>query len=344
MIKIGRLALVGLLFCVSVAAWSDTVLMASHVTSAPSVDGVGTDLAWRTAKPLNVPLDFTPYNPSNGYPGATSTDAVIKAAYTNDKIYFLIKWNDPTKSLERFPWVKQADGSWAQNVDKDSTGHENTYYEDKFAMLWNINSRTFGNAGCAVLCHMNADDVSAGRKYTALPEETVDMWHWKGVRTGPLGQIDDQHIDSNTDPAENSGWGRKGDTKTGGGYYNNAAGGEIRWQNPRTGKVAGDEYWIFDSEKEPFVDTYRTGDKIAGIVIAPFEGPRADIAAEAVWANGSWTLEIERNLVTVGANSETQDVQFTDLTKSYPFGVAAFDNSQINHLFHWNKLTMEFEQ
>ncbi len=83
---------------------------------------------------------------------------------------------------------------------------------------------------------------------------------------------------------------------------------------------------------------------MAGIIVAPFAGPRVDIAAEAVWANGVWTLEISRNLVTVGEDSETQDVQFRDLTKSYPFGVAAFDNSQINHLFHWNKLTMEFEQ
>jgi hypothetical protein len=324
-------------------AWSQNVLVAAHVATSPTIDGIGTDAVWRSSDPLAVRLGYTPYEPSNGYPGVSSTDATLRAAYADGKIYFLIQWNDPTRSLERFPWVKQADGSWVQSQNKDSTGHENTYYEDKFAMLWNINSRTFANAGCAVLCHMGVDSGSAGRKYTS-PEQTVDMWHWKGVRTGPLGQIDDQFIDSNTDPAVNSGWGRAGDARTGGGYYNNAEAGQIRYQNPTTGIVQSDDYWIVDSEKVPFVDTYEPGDKIAGIVVAPFEGSRADIAAEAVWTNGVWTLEISRDLVTVGQNSEVQDVQFRDLTKSYPFGIAAFDNSQINHLFHWNVLRMEFER
>ena len=333
-----------LLLCLAATAWTQNVLVAAHVSSAPTIDGVGMDSVWRSADPLEVSLDYTPYEPNNGYPGATKTDAVLRAAYAGDKVYFLIQWDDPTRSLERFPWVKQSDGSWVQSLNKDSTGHENTFYEDKFAMLWNINSRTFGNVGCAVLCHMGVDEKSAGRKYTSVEGETVDMWHWKGVRTGPLGQFDDQYIDDNTDPSENSGWGRKGDTKTGGGYYNNADAGQIRYQNPTSGIVQDDEFWIVDSEKVPFVDTFKTGDKIAGIVVSPFEGPRADISAEANWANGVWTLEVSRNLVTVGENADTQDVQFNDLTKSYPFGIAAFDNSQINHLFHWNMLRMEFEQ
>ena len=342
--KLKSLTCVVLLILVAVSGWSDDMLVAAHVSTAPTIDGNGTDNVWKSAAALNVPLDYTPYKPSNGYPGASRTDVVMKATYDEENIYFLVQWSDPTRSFERFPWVKQANGSWMQRVNKDSTGHENTYYEDKLAMLWNINSRTFNNVGCAVLCHMGVDNKSAGRKYTSLPGETVDMWHWKGVRTAPLGQIDDQYIDSTTDPTENSNWGRKGDTKTGGGYYNNAVSGEIQWQNARGGKVQNDEYWILDSEKEPFVDTYKAGDEIAGIIVSPFEGPRADISAEAVWNNGSWTLEISRKLVTTGENAETQDVQFRDLTESYSFGIATFDNSQINHLFHWNKLTMEFER
>ena len=342
--KLKHIAAIALSLFVVSFAWTDNVLVASHVSGSPTIDGDASDAVWRSSTPLRVPLGFTPYRPSNGYPGIAETEAVLKAAYDADKIYFLIQWNDPTKSLERYPWVKQADGSWVQSVNKDSTGHENTFYEDKFAILWNINSRTFDNVGCAVLCHMNVDDGSAGRKYTSAPGETVDMWHWKGVRVGPLGQIDDQFIDDTTDPSLNRNWGRKGDTKTGGGYYNNADADGIRYQNPDTGIVTGDEFWIIDDEKEAFVDTYEAGDKIAGIIVDPFEGPRADISAEAVWSNGMWTLEVSRDRVTTGENSEIQDVQFDDLSKSYTFGVAAFDNSQINHIFHWNKLTMEFDE
>ena len=342
--KLKHIAAAALFLFVVSFAWTDNVLVASHVSGSPAIDGDASDAVWRSSTPLRVPLGFTPYRPSNGYPGVSETDAVLKAAYDDDKIYFLIQWDDPTKSLERFPWVKQADGSWVQSVNKDSTGHENTFYEDKFAILWNINSRTFGNAGCAVLCHMSVDEGSAGRKYTSAPGETVDMWHWKGVRSAPNGQIDDQFIDDTTDPSLNKNWGRRGDTKTGGGYYNNADADGIRYQNAGAGMVTDDEYWIVDDEKVPFVDTYSTGDQIAGIIVDPFEGPRADISAEAVWSDGMWTLEVSRNRITTGENSNVQDVQFDDLSKSYPFGVAAFDNSQINHVFHWNKLTMEFEQ
>ncbi len=342
--KSRKLTATALFLLVAAFAWTQNVLIASHTTAAPTVDGDASDAVWRASTPLRVPLQFTPYRPSNGYPGMPRTDVVLRAVYDNDRIYFLIQWDDPTKSLERFPWVKQADGSWVQSTNRDSTGHENTFYEDKLSILWNINSSGFESAGCAALCHMSVDSKSAGRKYTSRPGETVDMWHWKSVRSAPVGQVDDQYIDDTTDPSVNKNWGRRGDTKTGGGYYNNAASGVIRYQNPTTGIVENDEYWILDSEKVPFVDTYRPGDKIAGIVVAPFTGPRGDISAQALWADGVWTVEIVRDLVTTGENSEFQDVQFSDLSKSYTFGLAAFDNTQINHLFSWKKLTMQFER
>ncbi|MFH1088095.1 MAG: ethylbenzene dehydrogenase-related protein, partial [Chloroflexota bacterium] len=56
-------------------------------------------------------------------------------------------------------------------------------------------------------------------------------------------------------------------------------------------------------------------------------GDRADISGKAVYGNGSWTLELGRKLTTGGEH----DVQYSDLTKSYFFGVAAFDNAQVNH-------------
>lgn len=40
-----------------------------------------------------------------------------------------------------------------------------------------------------------------------------------------------------------------------------------------------------------------------------------------------WTMEIARKLVT----GSRYDVQFNDLKKTYPFGVAVFNNAQVRH-------------
>ena len=52
---------------------------------------------------------------------------------------------------------------------------------------------------------------------------------------------------------------------------------------------------------------------------------------------------MKRKLVTDGSNAKTQDVQFDDMSKTYPFGIAVFDNSQINHVYHRDVLNMVFK-
>jgi hypothetical protein len=47
--------------------------------------------------------------------------------------------------------------------------------------------------------------------------------------------------------------------------------------------------------------------------------------------------------VTTGEKSNIQDVQFDDLSKDYNFGISVFDNSQINHLYHDDVLTLKFK-
>jgi len=143
----------------------------------------------------------------------TSTAVSIKSLYDDKNIYFLISYKDPTKSLGRAPWVKQADGSWKKLEKKDSAKQDNTYYEDKLAMFWNINTKGFEAEGCMVACHLDEPgDYAPGRKYTNAPGETIDMWHAKYVRTLPMGMFDDQYVDNNKDSKANEGYGRKNDT------------------------------------------------------------------------------------------------------------------------------------
>ncbi len=106
---------------------------------------------------------------------------------------------------------------------------------------------------------------------------------------------------------------------------------------------AEDMYYVIPSKKVPFVDTFKEGDIQPGIDIAPMMGGRADILSRNNYADGTWTLEVMRSRKTEGENVDTEDVQFTDTGKSYPFGIAVFDNSQINHLFHTETLEMKFQ-
>lgn len=330
------------IFTLSVSAYGADHTLVSTKTGSPIVlDGMA-DKAWDTAKAITVTLEELPYEPDNGYEGMRDTEVSVKSLYDDNSVYFLVTYKDPTKSLERFPWVKQSDGSWKKLANKDSTGHDNTYYEDKFAMWWNISTKGFAEEGCMIACHLNEPgDKSAGRKYTASAGETIDMWHAKYVRSLPMGMFDDQYVDNNTDPKKNKGWGRKGDTGKGG-YTNNDNKDKSApaYMNLNAGD---DKYYVIPSKKVPFVDTFKEGDVVPGIDIKPMMGGRADILARNHYENGTWTLEVMRSLKTEGENVETQDVQFTDMSKTYPFGISVFDNSQINHLYHVETLEMKFQ-
>ncbi|MBU1566161.1 MAG: ethylbenzene dehydrogenase [Proteobacteria bacterium] len=342
--RIGILALAGVVALGTSVYAADKTLISTKAGAPIVLDGVA-EKAWDGAKPIVVTLDQLPYTPNNGYAGMASTEVSIKSLYDDKNVYFLISYKDPTKSLARFPWVKQADGTWKKLSNKDNTGHDNTYYEDKLAMFWNISTKGFEADGCMVACHLDEPgDTAPGRKYTDSAAETIDMWHAKFVRTMPLGKFDDQYVNNNKDPKVNDGWGRMNDTAPKGGGYkdnNNADKTGPAFMNQKPD--ADDQYYVLPSKKVPFVDTFKEGAIMPGIEISPLLGGRADILASNRYDNGTWTLEVQRALKTDGENADTQDVQFTDKGKSYPFGIAVFDNSQINHLYHDGVMELKFQ-
>jgi Ethylbenzene dehydrogenase len=300
-------------------------LTAMKVAKGPTLDGKVDDL-WNKARAIKIPVTGGANLP-NG-----STEVTLKAVYTGTDVFLLAQWPDKTQSYQRFPWKKQADGSWLQLKDPDDKGNDsNKYYEDKLAMLWNINIAGFDSAGCMVACHAGESGKPYGNKYTANPGEIGDLWHWKSVRTGPVGQMDDQYVDSTRyDKDKSPDAGRKSDPKTAGGYVDNVSDDKKGPKFGAKGNKPAPPYWILDNEKEPLdAGKYKAGDEVAGIIVAPFTGDRGDIAARANWEKGVWTVEIARKLKTDGKF----DVQFDDLGKSYAFGVAVFDNAQVRHAF-----------
>jgi hypothetical protein len=309
-------------------------LVSKKVAAAPPMEPAMGD-AWKDAAPLTVKAIG-----GKNLPGG-STEVTLRSVHTDDTVYFLMQYKDPTQSYKRAPWQKQADGSWKKLSDpNDKGGDNNLYYEDKWSIIWNISSPAFEQKGCLSACH-TGEGKPFGNKYTKDAGERLDMWHWKGVRTDPVGQLDDQHVDNTRyDKEKAPGAGRKSDPKAGGGYADNQTDDKKMPKFALPGNKPAPPYWIVDSEKEPFDDgKYKAGDEVPGIVIAPFTGDRGDVATKSAWKDGTWTIVVARKLAT---KSEV-DVQFDDLKKSYAFGVAVFDNAQVRHAYTPGVLKLSFE-
>ena len=330
-------------------AWiaPEGALVAYPADTAPTLDGNADDAIWADAQELVVPV-------AGGF-NNFAVDAKLKAVYSDDTVYFLLSYADPTESWFRSPWQKQEDGTWKQIKDpNDKGGDNNTVYEDKFAMIWPINNsiKNFETTGCFVACHAgeNSDAKPYGNKYTASEGELGDIWHWKSIRN--LGQLDDQYLDSTTYEARltadnTKDAGRKSDAKESGGYADNFATmpdpadasktvpdkTKPGFTSPSIDLTTGAPGYILDSEKvaldQAALDALPVGSYIPGIVKSAIVGDRGDISAAWKWENGVWTIEFSRKLTT---GSET-DVQFSDLTGTYYFGFAIFENAQVRHAF-----------
>ena len=308
-------------------------VVAVKVTAPPTLDGE-VDAVWSRAREVAIPVSGGANLPSG------QTTVRMRALYSGDTAYFLITWADATQSVRRAPFQKQADGSWKKLGDpNDKGGDNNLYYEDKFAIIWNMSIKGFEQSGCFATCHAGEPGKAFGNKYTASASEIGDIWHWKGVRTGPVGQIDDQYVDSTRYDAQASPEaGRKSDPRTGGGYSDNVLeGGKPKFALPDNKPAP--PYWIIDSQKAAFDDgKYKAGDEVPGIIIAPFAGDRGSISARITYTNGVYRLEASRKLVT----GSPYDVQFSNLTRAYYFGVAVFDNAQVRHAFQAGAARLTF--
>ncbi|MBF0219671.1 MAG: ethylbenzene dehydrogenase [Gammaproteobacteria bacterium] len=326
----------------SVGAVAAADLIAVNGAAAPKLDGVADDAVWKQAEAVD--LRFVD---GANLGGKGETTGSLKAAKVGDTLYMLLQYQDADASYRRSPYVKQADGSWKKLKDPDDKGGDNNkYYEDKVAMIWTINNTIDGFAkdGCFAVCHDEEPPKPYGNKYTEKEGQIGDMWHFKSVRTAPLGQADDQWLDhTQYDKEKSANAGRKSDAKTGGGYKDiGLVDGKPEFMS-KDGKPAnqGGTYWLSKMDAVAFDDSkFKPGDEVSSILISPFEGDRADISVSQVWKEGVWTLEISRKLVTGSAT----DVQFDNMSGEYLFGVSVFDNAAVRHAYIKKPITLKFAQ
>jgi len=321
------LAALGLAGCQSVQEKdAPNTVVAAKVAAAPDMKALAADPAWAKARPLAIEV-----SDGANFGGTGKSTGSLKAVYTADTLYMLVQYKDPTNSVRRGPYQKQADGSWKQLKDPaNKGGDDNLYYEDKWAMIWPINNsiKGFEQQGCAVMCHLG-QGKPYGNKYTTNAGELGDIWHVKGQRTVPIGLADDQYVDNTRyDAKTEPNAGRKNEDKQGDYTPIPLVNGKPQFMN-RDGKAgnAGGAYGIARGTEVPFVDNFKAGDEVASFFMNGLKGDRADVKVTESWSNGVRTAVLSRKLVT----GSKFDVQFADLKARYPFGFAAFDNAQVRH-------------
>lgn len=313
-------------------ACAGSTLLAVKTTTAPKLDGT-VDTVWNKGAAVTISVAG-----GKNLPGG-KTNVTLKALYTDTMVYFLAQYKDPTQSLMRHPWQKQVNGSWKKLKTPNAADDENRYYEDRLSLIWNINTPLFETKGCAAACHLG-EGKPYGNMYTPKVGQTLDMWHIKSVRTVPVGQADDQYIDSTRFGKGNEDAGRHSDPKISGGVTDNENASKTMPMYALLGNKIAPPYWLLNNQKTLFNNSkYKAGDTVPSIIVAPIKGDRGDVAAKMLWKNGVWTYEFSRKRVT----TSKLDVQFNNLAKSYAFGVAAFDNSEVRHAHHTGVQFLRFK-
>lgn len=294
-----------LLLAVSVgigpAAAEEMEIAAKKVTEAPTIDGK-VDKIWDGVKAVKVTASEGPQG---------DVEISLKVLYTDKDVYFLFQWPDKTQSLNRL--YEFAGSEW-----KKLKGSE-----DRFNLLWDIANtmKEFPAKGCTAACHKQDKKVSLR---TGGPTERMDVWHWKAQRSNPADYADDQWLGHELRKEGEDEIARGNDAKAAGGYVDN-------WD-----KEAKRPKYMFKEGVKPgpillkkdAVEVkdakFKAGDRLPREVLEKPVGSRGDIEAKGVWDKSRWTLEFRR---ARDSGDKENDVQFTDPSRPYYFGISVHDDA-----------------
>jgi len=295
-----------------------TDLTVATVSTAPTLDGVGTDDAWNQADELLITVGTTAAHQNE----AGIVDVRLTAVRDNQNIYIKAVWDDPTgtMSVDKKQWTYE-NGLWTQSGN-----------EDRLFFFFDMGQNGSQGADCATMCH---EDVEV--MYT--DNGIVDQWHWKAHRSAPIHHADDKYIDNNYTDANGNvipeDGGQHGDSKTKGLYHdNNDGNGAPIYSGPITdghylilpaGQTADTYFTAFDS-------TTSTSSPIPGYWLDEnADGSRADVTAYSTYSNGTWTVEFSRALntgndddVVFGSGDVQTTVAITDNSGHEHSGAAPF--------------------
>lgn len=212
-----------------------------------------------------------------------------------------------------------APGSW---IFDGTAWKRTTGDQDRLAFYWSLEQGvplgsgpgTTGTGTCATMCHTGVGEWTLAGK--------VDAWEWRAGTTDPVGALADGVVDS-TD-----GGGRKADpgrVAPSSNVNDTATAPAVMGEFDPGSRAAAVLDVPSGARRAVAFDpgaAFARGDRVPGFVATPISGSFGDVAAEAGYENGVWTVTLERSLATADPD---HDVQF-EAGRSYAFQVAIFDN------------------
>jgi cytochrome b subunit of formate dehydrogenase len=356
---------VGLVVAAAIVAtdWAtrDTLIV-TKVEGEPKLDGVLDEPLWSKARPVTI---RTQQGENFGGPGESTVE--VRAVHNGQKVFFAVKWSDPTRSLRRLPMVKKEDG-WHVMDSRAGRMDVVDFYEDKLAIIFAdkpaIGGANVSNLGPSPLPADKPKPLNERGFHFTHDGSFVDMWQWKASRGGMLGRVDDQFIGPPYDPSKDE---QAYKARYQGGYWNDPGKAiysynykffDKNYKGPvevlklpkdwkktqdQLGKVSfdpnfsddeGGRWNMFEDEVEPYTKEadakIPVGTVMPGVLIAgKYEGDRGDLLGGARWKDGYWTLEIARAMKT-GSKYDKDFVAGKDIY----MWVAAFDHVQTRHTRH----------
>ncbi len=317
----------------------------------PDVDGV-LEGVWDNAAKLTVPMggttDITLCASCHGFDSGNSVD--LQAVYSTDRFYMAATWDDPTASLTRGgSWTWEAD-TW-QKLDGDQS-------EDRIAFMFPISAMSgeYTDSGCMAKCHTtdagswleggtadmwhtkaarSGGVVSVSSSGTTVDATTNEL---TGGTINLIGYADDKNI--GPDAGAGTDRGRYGDAGSSTYGHNRipdksrpmfmekalkdyADAMVLTQAEIDAGEAIGDTLTgVSDFAASIYWQNYASRGAVVPerILRAPV-GSRGDIEFGAKWSNGTWTVELGRDMNTGNAD----DIQF-DPANSYGFNIATMDN------------------
>lgn len=300
------------------------IVRANYVGTAPQ--GLD-DPLWKAANAVQLLVEGRePIPAQNG-------TVTARALYTDDSLFFLFKWKDPTQSVTKQSW----------QYDGERWGHLQGN-EDRIALLFEITRiRQFATRGCAVICHSPADTPRKDWQFaTNTEDEKGDLWHWKAARSAPYRYADDAWLTVAGNPTGSyRESGRRKDAGTGGDIKNETTDGTrpLYMQNPAVKPLAAGFLLMQEAVKITDYSIFKAGDIIPYRLPVKPSGSRFDVKAISQYTDGGWIVMLYRKL-----NTGHEDDIIFDPRKRYSFALAVFDDSGSEHSKATEPMTLLFSR
>ena len=233
----------------------------------------------------------------------------MRSFYTDRQLYLQLSWADPTPDRAIRRW--QFDGrAWQAGAD----------LEDGFGILWTDQPR-LRPFSCARACHLDDFGVQSARfrghsrMKLADPQLRLDLWHWKAQRTGRYGFADDRYLDQE---------GMHGDLP--GELFRENSQAMLQSNGERLPFAAGDQP-VYGDDGQPLTSGFiPAGTSAPGYLTELPSGDRADVSAVSSYADGRWTVVLQRALKT----GSERDIDFVPGSE-VSFGLSIMDNTLYDH-------------